>query len=83
MSKELIGIAVDHGGFTLKQSVPDAIRAAGFDVLDLGTDSEDSVVYPASAHKLVERMRAHKVSRAELICGERIRNAMSNETMNS
>ena len=28
MSKELIGIAVDHGGFVLKHSVSDEIRAA-------------------------------------------------------
>ena len=69
MSKEQIGIAVDHGGFTLKQAVSDEIQAAGFDVLDLGTDSEDSVDYPDFALKLVNAIRNKKVARGVLICG--------------
>lgn len=69
MSKEQIGIAVDHGGFTLKQAVSDEIRAAGFDVLDLGTDNEESVDYPDFALKLVNAIRENRVARGVLICG--------------
>jgi ribose 5-phosphate isomerase B len=69
MSKELIGIAVDHGGFALKQPVSDEIRGAGFDVLDLGTESEDSVDYPDFAEKLVAAIGQGEVSRGVLICG--------------
>jgi ribose 5-phosphate isomerase B len=69
MSKEQIVIAVDHGGFVLKQAVSDEIRAAGFDVLDLGTDNEESVDYPDFALKLVEAIREKKVARGVLICG--------------
>ncbi len=69
MSKELIGIAVDHGGFVLKRPVSDEIRAAGFDVLDLGTDGEDSVDYPDFAEKLVGAIREKTVTRGVLICG--------------
>ena len=63
MSKELIGIAVDHGGFALKQSVSDEIRALGYDVLDLGTDSEESVDYPDFAEKLVAAIGRCDISR--------------------
>jgi ribose 5-phosphate isomerase B len=53
MSKETIGIAVDHGGWVLKQAIKEEIEAAGREVLDLGTDSEESVDYPDFADKLV------------------------------
>ena len=69
MSKELIGIAADHGGFALKQSVSDVIHDAGFDVLDLGTDSTESVDYPDFAEKLVDAFRQNHISRGVLICG--------------
>lgn len=69
MSKELIGIAVDHGGFALKQPVSEEIRAAGFDVLDLGTDSDESVDYPDFAEILVDAIRQNRVARGVLICG--------------
>ena len=41
MSKETIGIAADHGGFFLKWAIAEEIEAAGYQVLDLGTDSEN------------------------------------------
>ena len=69
MSDQAIGIAVDHGGFPLKQAVIDEIRAANLDVLDLGTDNEESVDYPDFADKLVNAMKAGQVSRGVLICG--------------
>lgn len=69
MSKELIGIAVDHGGFALKQPVVDAIGALGFEVLDLGTYSEESVDYPDMAANLMAAFEDGRVSRGLLICG--------------
>ncbi|MGB0629489.1 MAG: ribose 5-phosphate isomerase B [Alphaproteobacteria bacterium] len=69
MSKETIGIAVDHGGFTLKQAVKEEIEAAGYGVLDLGTDSEDSVDYPDFAEKMVQAISAGTAQRGVLICG--------------
>ena len=69
MTDQAIGIAVDHGGFPLKQAVIEEIRAANLDVLDLGTDNEESVDYPDFADKLVNAMKAGQVSRGVLICG--------------
>lgn len=69
MSQELIGIAVDHGGFALKQPVSEEIRALGFEVLDLGTHDEESVDYPDMAAKLVAAIADRQISRGVLICG--------------
>ena len=69
MTAQKIAIAADHGGFGLKASVVAAIREAGFDPVDLGTDSEESVDYPDFAEKLVSAMRDGDADRGVLICG--------------
>ena len=69
MSKELIGIAVDHGGFVLKQPVVEKIFALGFDVFDLGTGDENAVDYPDMAEALIAAFKDGLVKRGVLICG--------------
>ncbi len=41
-----IALASDHAGFGYKQEIARHLRAAGHDVVDFGTDSEESVDYP-------------------------------------
>ena len=41
-----VAVASDHAGFALKQQVADHLRSLEHEVLDLGTDSEESVDYP-------------------------------------
>lgn len=41
-----IAIGADHAGFALKESLAAHLRAAGHQVLDLGTHSTDRVDYP-------------------------------------
>src|ERR1700689_4976589 len=52
-----IAIGADHAGFALKDQVRDALRQAGHEVLDVGTDSAESTDYPdyagAVAHDCV------------------------------
>ena len=69
MSKETVGIAVDHGGLVLKQAIKEELEAAGCGVLDLGTDTEESVDYPDFAEKLVQAISEGKVQRGVLVCG--------------
>lgn len=66
---ETVGIAVDHGGLILKQAIKEELEAAGYWVLDLGTDSEDSVDYPDFAEKLVQAISDGKAQRGILVCG--------------
>ena len=60
----MVVIGSDHGGLELKASVSEALRQRGLDVLDLGTDNDDSVDYPDFAEKV-----AGAVSRGEAACG--------------
>ena len=41
-----IAVASDHAGFALKQQVAEHLRGLDHEILDLGTDSEESVDYP-------------------------------------
>jgi ribose 5-phosphate isomerase B len=41
-----IAIGSDHAGYRLKEHFIDVLKAAGHDVADLGTDSEEPVDYP-------------------------------------
>jgi len=45
--RQRIAIGSDHAGFELKQHLVSMLRAQGFDVDDQGTDSTESVDYPA------------------------------------
>ena len=42
-----IALGADHAGFPLKTLVAKHLADAGHEVIDLGTDSEDSVDYPS------------------------------------
>jgi ribose 5-phosphate isomerase B len=42
-----IAMGCDHAGYRLKLTVAEHLRGAGHEVLDLGTDSEEPVDYPA------------------------------------
>lgn len=64
-----IAIACDHGGFPLKETVVEAVRAAGHEPLDLGTDSAESVDYPDFAEKLGRAIQNGVAERGVLMCG--------------
>jgi len=64
-----VAIACDHGGFPLKETVIDAVRAAGHEPLDLGTDSAESVDYPDYAEKLGCAIQNGDAKRGILLCG--------------
>lgn len=68
-SDDIVAVACDHGGFALKPAVLDVLREAGLEVLDLGTDSEDSVDYPDFAQNLAEAVISGRAARGVVICG--------------
>jgi ribose 5-phosphate isomerase B len=45
-SVRIVAIGADHGGFELKEQLKDHLRDWGYQVLDLGTNSAESVDYP-------------------------------------
>ena len=49
-----LAIASDHGGFLLKEELVKKLKENGFEVVDLGCDSTESVDYPIYAKKLTK-----------------------------
>jgi len=64
-----IAIGCDHAGLALKRALTDALRAAGHDVLDLGTHDDRRVDYPDFAHAVCAAVEAGRAQRGVLICG--------------
>ena len=64
-----IAIACDHAGPALKRALAEVLRAAGYCVLDLGTDGEARVDYPDFAHAVCAAVREGRAQRGVLICG--------------
>lgn len=64
-----VAVACDHAGFPLKNVVLDAVRAAGHEVLDLGTNSVEAVDYPDFSEKLGQALQSGAAERGVLLCG--------------
>lgn len=69
MTRDTIAIASDHAGVELKETIKNQLSAEGYDVLDLGTNSSDSVDYPDYAAKVAHAIDDGKAAKGVLICG--------------
>lgn len=72
MSKEIIALAGDHGGYELKMILKTFLLEKDYEVLDLGCDGADSVDYPDFAHALADAIKENKASTGVLVCGSGI-----------
>jgi RpiB/LacA/LacB family sugar-phosphate isomerase len=64
-----VAVACDHAGYGLKSAVVSAVREAGHEVLDLGTNTPDRVDYPDFAEAAGKAIQDGRVERGVLICG--------------
>lgn len=64
-----IAIASDHAGYELKQHVKAQLQAAGHDVVDVGTDSDESTDYPRFARPAARLVADGDAERGVLVCG--------------
>ena len=69
MSKRAVLLAADHAGYELKQDLARHLADLGYDALDLGTDSPDSVDYPDYAHRLADAIERGEAAQGILCCG--------------
>ncbi len=69
MKKEIIAIGADHAGFEYKEMVKSWLEVANYEVLDMGTDSLDSVDYADFVHPVAEAVESEKAGRGFLFCG--------------
>lgn len=63
-----IAIGSDHAGFDLKEQLRDGLRAAGFEVTDLGTASAESTDYPDYAAAVARAVRDGEAAKGILVC---------------
>lgn len=64
-----IGIACDHAGYEMKEFLVGYLGAQGYEVLDFGTDSPESVDYPDFAHPLAEAVESGELPLGIALCG--------------
>ncbi len=64
-----IGITNDHHGVILKEYLTKKLQEEGYNVINLGTNSSESVDYPIYAHKLGRAIQTKKISYGIAICG--------------
>lgn len=65
----IIGICNDHAGVEYKTKLISYLLGKGHEVVNFGTDSEESVDYPDFAHPLAEAVEKGEVDRGIALCG--------------
>lgn len=64
-----IALASDHAGYVYKEQIKEFLAAAGHEVVDFGTDSEESVDYPLYIRPAAEAVAAGECDRAIVLGG--------------
>jgi len=59
----------DHAGFALKQRLIEVLRADGDEIIDLGTETTDSVDYPDYGARVARAVAAEPEVFGLLVCG--------------
>ena len=63
-----ISVGADHAGFVLKERLKRHLAELGHEVVDEGTNSEDSVDYPDFAVAVARQVAAGQADRGLLVC---------------
>ncbi len=69
MAAKPIAIASDHAGYGLKSELIEELGSMGYEVLDLGTNSRDSVDYPDFGDAVAKAILDGRADRGVLVCG--------------
>ena len=64
-----IGIACDHAGFQMKEFLVGYLSTKGYEVVDFGTYSEESIDYPDFGHALASAIEAGEMEQGVGLCG--------------
>ena len=64
-----IGIACDHAGFQMKELLVGYLSTKGYDVVDFGCHSEESIDYPDFGHPLAEAIENGELEQRVGLCG--------------
>ncbi len=64
-----IALGSDHGGFELKEHIRQYLINKNIEVLDCGTDSEESVDYPEFGYKTAKAIKDGEAELGIICCG--------------
>ena len=64
-----IGICNDHAGVDYKNRLTEYLTAKGYEIVNFGTDTPESIDYPDVAHPLAEAVESGKVDLGIAFCG--------------
>ena len=65
----IIALGADHGGFELKEKIKKHLLEKNIEVLDLGTNSTESVDYPKFGHAVGHAIADKKADFGIVVCG--------------
>jgi ribose 5-phosphate isomerase B len=77
-----IAIAADHAGFVLKEQLRRKLTEDGHEVVDFGTNSEESCDYPDFAQSVARDVAQGRCDRGILCCGTGIGMAIAANKVN-
>lgn len=67
-----VALGCDHAGYPLAAEVKKKLESEGYEVLDVGTDSTESVDYPIYGHAVGRAVASGEAERGIAICGSGI-----------
>ena len=67
-----VAVGFDHAGFPLKDTVLEAVRKAGHEPIDMGTNSAEPVDFPDITQKVGQAVQKGEAERGILVCGSGI-----------
>lgn len=67
--QKVVAVGADHAGFALKEDLKAYLKEQGYEILDLGTDSLESVDYPDFAAAVAGAVASGEVPWGLLVCG--------------
>ena len=74
--KPVVALGADHGGYPMKEMLKGYLAELGYDVLDMGTNSQDAVDYPDFAYAVAQQVAAGKAWRGIVLDGAGIGSCM-------
>lgn len=76
-AKPTIALGADHGGVAMKAAIAEHLRAAGFPISDLGTNTTDAVDYPDFAVAVARAVASKKAAVGIMVDGAGIGSCMA------
>jgi ribose 5-phosphate isomerase B len=66
---KLVALGADHGGYEMKEMLKVDLKALGFEIKDVGTNSKEAVDYPDFAHAVAQMVASGQAWRGIMIDG--------------